>query len=120
MVDVKLCVLEVVDVLNYNDARSYVLHQLVAERLEEKPAGVLLIAFTNLRSWGRKPGLARSRLYMNEWEETLADLSATLNVLRGLDEHSCVLRSCSPFAGVVSEAERVQLLNEFRKCWSNL
>jgi addiction module HigA family antidote len=88
-------------------------HAIVAERLQKDPDRVIAKARENIERWGwlrdfpdpkKRPG------FMAEWF-TLLDgpLEALQAVLAGADERSVMLRSSSPFAGIVSYRERWQL-----------
>jgi hypothetical protein len=52
-----------------------------------------------------------ARTYVQEWEELLSGpIEGVLQVLGADDEHSKALRHTSPFAGVLSERERLAVL----------
>ncbi len=88
-------------------------HAIVAERLRKDPDRVIAKARENIERWGwlrdfpdpkKRPG------FMVEWLSLLdGPLEALQAVLTGTDERSVLLRSSSPFAGIVSYRERWQL-----------
>ena len=88
-------------------------HAIIAERLQKDPDRVIAKARENIERWGwsrdfpdpkKRPG------FMVEWLFLLDGPLETLQtVLTGTDERSVMLRSSSPFAGIVSYRERWQL-----------
>jgi len=53
---------------------------------------------------------------MSEWEQILNNgISSIIDILDGKDEKSILLRSSSPFAGVISNKERMKVIREKRK-----
>ena len=88
-------------------------HAIVAERLQKDPDRVIAKARENIERWGwlrdfpdpkKRPG------FMAEWLSLLDGPPEVLQaVLTGTDERSVMLRSSSPFAGIVSYRERWQL-----------
>lgn len=88
-------------------------HAIVAERLQKDPDRVIAKARENIDRWGwlrdfpdpkKRPG------FMAEWLSLLdGPPEALQTVLTGTDERSVMLRSSSPFAGIVSYRERWQL-----------
>jgi hypothetical protein len=89
------------------DRRSLALHEAVAVKLEAHPE-LLDIARANLGRWlavSTPPALT-------EWRDLLerAPLSDLLALLRAPGERATRLRQSSPFAGVLSPAERRSIL----------
>lgn len=88
-------------------------HVIIAERLQKDHDRVIAKARENIERWGwlrdfpdhkKRPG------FMVEWLSLLdGPLEALHEVLIGTDERSVLLRSSSPFAGIVSYRERWQL-----------
>ena len=92
------------------DARSLALHEAVAAKLEAQPA-LLEVARTNLKRW-----LAvRPAAPLREWQRLLdtLPLPQLLRLLRSPDEEATQLRQSSPFAGVLSSAERLAILSRY-------
>lgn len=59
------------------------------------------------------------RPYYERWLEILdSGVERVSEVLVDRSEEGCVLRSCSPFTGVISEREREQTLQSFRRSYS--
>ncbi|MDZ7754655.1 MAG: hypothetical protein U5S82_24130 [Gammaproteobacteria bacterium] len=97
--------------LSTRDRRSIAFHAIVRDRLLAEPDAVLGKARSNLVRWGsryRDPPPC-----MKAWDAILQqDLENIVAVLEGLDEQSILLRSSSPFAGLVTPAERWRILRE--------
>lgn len=90
------------------DQRSLALHEAVAARLETDPA-LLDIARHNLQRW-----LAMSsHSAWLEWRRVLDEtpLPDLLALLRSSDERARRLRQSSPFAGLLTPAERQAILD---------
>lgn len=96
------------------DARSLELHRLVAAKVRREPALLDRVRLT-LRRW-RDPGNpSRSEPYLSEWERLMAQgLEQVLAAAVEESERAAALRQCSPFAGILSPAERFAFL----KAWS--
>lgn len=95
------------------DARSLAVHCLVARKIDAKPA-LLQLARENVRRWKRRAG-RRVPTYLSEWEALLEkpwpELAA---VVTELSERGARLRQSSPFAGVLTPAERQRVYEAFR------
>ena len=92
------------------DARSLELHRIVAAKIETDPS-LRRLAIENLERWesaalsGNRGALPAFR----EWRRLLTEvpLPVLLAVLRSDSERATQLRQSTPFAGVLSEAERM-------------
>ena len=92
------------------DQRSLALHEAVAARLEAQPQ-LLEVARANLERWlAAKPAAA-----LREWQRLLDSLPLTqlLQLLRSPEEAAVRLRQSSPFAGILSPAERQAILARY-------
>ncbi|MEW5983183.1 MAG: hypothetical protein AB1806_12560 [Acidobacteriota bacterium] len=90
------------------DRRSLALHEAVAAKLEADPR-LLGVARDNLRRW-----LASSpAAVLYEWQRLLESmpLPGLLNLLRSATDEAARLRQSSPFAGVLTQAERQAILS---------
>lgn len=88
------------------DLRSLAYHHAVADRLDET---IVADARVHLRRW-REEGRIHRR-YAETWEGLLAGSRTHLvQVLRADDDQAATLRQSSPFAGVLDEQERRELL----------
>lgn len=86
------------------DARSLALHRLVADKLAADPS-LLDVARDNLQRWREQDGGLPSAL--GEWEALLGGkLDDITAVLTERSERASRLRQSSPFAGVLTDAER--------------
>jgi len=100
--------------LTREDRRSLDLHRAVAVRLVENPDGVLAQARRNLaRMRAAAPGASQ---VLREWEVLLSrPIEALLPVLSDRSEWARELRHVTPFAGVLSAAERADVYREFAR-----
>lgn len=92
------------------DRRSLALHHAVAAKLEVHPE-LLETARSNLRRWLR----SNPATVLHEWEHLLetTPLPSILVLLRSDDERSTRLRQSSPFAGLLTPAERQSILDDY-------
>jgi hypothetical protein len=96
------------------DERSLAFDRLTAAKITADPA-IVDRARATVARWLQSSS-PRVRPVLHEWraildgprEELLAALART-------DEHAARLRQSSPFAGVLSPAERTAILREFRQ-----
>ena len=99
--------------------KSLWLHRALLGALMIDPRGVLQTAQGNIARWRtvhRPDGM--SVRYLGQWQQVIDDgVDVVARVIVGMDERSCELRQNSPFAGVLSEAERRQVLRSFRDHW---
>jgi len=86
------------------DERSLALHQLVAQKVQAVPA-LLDKARENMRRWQEASG--SPSLAYAEWEQILsAPVDEVAAFLAERSERATRLRQSSPFAGILTEAER--------------
>lgn len=104
----------VVPATTREDRRSLAYHAAVAERLECAPTPVLARAQENLERWLSKP--AAGEVLLRRWRQWLELPLEDLTLLmldpgmKGRD-----MRQVSPFAGVLSAAERARILERFAR-----
>jgi hypothetical protein len=95
------------------DAFALHYHRAVAERLRERPERVVNHARQNLRRWMAEDGFGGGeRLALEEWQEIL-DSSSVERLIEIITEESDEgqrLRSSSPFVGVLTPEERLEIL----------
>ena len=94
---------------NFVDLFNLMLHRAVAERLRKSPESVLQIARNNLQNW-----LKNDEYALVEWQDILETKTPEqiIKIISEDTDEGQRLRSSSPFAGVLSEAER-------EKIWSD-
>jgi len=98
---------------NIHDFRSLQMHRIVGQRLRAAPALVVNQAIGNLTRWKQQGAWCSA---LDEWEQLLADSQATgdigplLAVIGGTDQRATRLRQSTPFPGIVTEAERMEIL----------
>jgi hypothetical protein len=93
------------------DERSLALHRLIAEKLRANPA-LLDDARANLRRAQETEG--RPSLTLAEWAHILSgDAAQVAEFLENPSERARRLRQSSPFAGILSEAERTAIYESY-------
>jgi hypothetical protein len=93
------------------DERSLALHRRIAEKVLAAPA-LLDKARDNLRRWQQMEG--SPKLALAEWEQILTDpIDQIAQFLTERSERATRLRQSSPFAGVLSDAERKAIYESF-------
>jgi excisionase family DNA binding protein len=105
--------------LTREQEKSLWLHRALLGPLMRDPQGVLEAARQNLRRWSgvhRSDGMSAS--YLGQWSQVLDDgVDDVVRVLTSMDDRSSELRQNSPFAGVLPDAERRQVLQAFGRHW---
>jgi hypothetical protein len=93
------------------DQRSLALHRAIAEKLRADPA-LMQIAHDNLDRWSAKGG--RSQPYWDAWRAILnRPLTEILALLEEEGERMTAMRQATPFAGVLTPAERWAIYERF-------
>lgn len=93
------------------DQRSLALHSAIAEKLRANPA-LIAIALDNIERWSRAG--SRSQPYWDAWREILnRPLPEILDLLGEESERMTALRQATPFAGVLTAAERWAIYERF-------
>lgn len=96
------------------ERRSLALHHAISERLRADPGRVVAQARRNLARMAG--GSAASSPLLREWQVLLGrPLPALLPVLVDPDPWARELRQVTPFAGVLSAAERAAVYRRFRE-----
>lgn len=93
------------------DARSRALHAAVAARIRHDPS-LIAIALANLERWERQSGPDPA---LREWSEILHSqpLEQVLALLEEDSERADRLRQSSPFTGILSPEERMEILRAY-------
>jgi hypothetical protein len=93
------------------DRRSLALHRAIAEKLRADPS-LMAIALDNIERRSRAG--SRSQPYWDAWREILQrPLPEILDLLEDESERMTALRQATPFAGVLTPAERWAIYEEF-------
>ena len=107
--------------LTREQEKSLWLHRALLGPLMIDPNSVLDLARENIQAWlprHRADGMAAR--YLRQWQNVLeGGVDDVVEVLTGTDEASIELRQNSPFAGVLSDADRRQALRSFREHWNH-
>jgi hypothetical protein len=92
------------------DMRSLALHEAIAAKLLVRPE-LIDRAKANLARWQRG---SVEEYWMKEWNEILAlPVEDVVRFLRESSERATRLRQSSPFPGVLTEQERMEVLAKF-------
>jgi hypothetical protein len=93
------------------DRVAFELHRTVARKLIDSPDGVrgaIPAGVDRIRQNARGPLVAA---WLDEWVAlSSATVGSIVDVLIGTDEHSIEMRKNSPFAGVLSQSERLEAI----------
>ena len=101
--------------LTRDQRRSLWLTYAIAGRVVADPATVLETAKRNLEGM-RKSARGRAQSWLNEWERLLnGPIPALLGVMTNRSPSGRDLRQNSPFAGILSEEERANVLEAWKK-----
>jgi hypothetical protein len=95
------------------DEFSLAYHRAVAERLRAEPAAVLGQARRNLDRWTEGDSFAPGeQSSLEEWRRILdeASVDRLIEVIADTSDEGQRLRSSSPFVGVLSPEERLEIL----------
>jgi excisionase family DNA binding protein len=104
--------------LTRDQLKALWLHRAVAGRLVADPGAVLSKARANLDRLRRIHPDGMAAVWLDRWRTVLEDgAEAVLDVLTSRAPHAVELRQNSPFAGVLSEAERRAVLAAFAAQW---
>ena len=92
------------------DERSLAFHEAVAAKVESQP-DLMQIARANVDRWLRQRPLPA----LLEWQDLLGRESSEviLTILRSRTETAARLRQSSPFAGILTSAERQAILRRY-------
>jgi excisionase family DNA binding protein len=95
--------------------QSLWLHQAVAGKLVANPDRVLALARRNLAKH-RRVHTDRASMWLDAWERILGNgVDAVLETITSRSPLSVELRQNTPFAGVLTERERLTVLSRFRE-----
>lgn len=94
------------------DRRSLALHRAVAVKIRKNPS-LMQIALDNIARWeARGPG--HSQPYLEEWKRIITKgVDFALRLIVEPSEHATALRQSSPFAGVLTEQERMSIIERW-------
>lgn len=96
------------------DARSLAMHVLIARKIDREPR-LLEIAHRNLARWLRKTPPAQRPRWMDAWSALLRrPWPEIASRITALTEDGAQLRQSTPFAGVLTPAERRRIHDAFR------
>ena len=104
--------------LTRDQLKALWLHRAVAGRLVQDPDAVLAKATVNLERLRRVHPDGMAAMWLDRWGMVLdTGIEAVLDTLASRAPEAIELRQNSPFAGVLSEAERQAVLAAFAGFW---
>ena len=106
--------------LTREEEKSLRLHQALLTPMLVEPDAVISKARDNLNRWSRmhRPDGMTAR-YLEDWKRILNDgLDAIVDVVISPTQEARELRQNSPFAGVLPDETRRQVLRSFTEHWS--
>jgi hypothetical protein len=95
------------------DTFALLYHLTVAERLREHPERIVSHARENLRRWMAENGMGGGeRLTLEEWQGILnsSSIERLVEIITEESDEGQRLRSSSPFVGVLTPQERLEIL----------
>ena len=105
--------------LTRGQEKSLWLHQALLVNLLSDPEGVIAKARANIDRWERvhrADGMTAG--YLEEWRRILrAGVDDIAETATSTAVHACELRQNTPFAGVLSDETRMQVLRSFARHW---
>lgn len=105
--------------LTRNQEKSLWLHRAVLGKLMMEPVTVLQSAKDNIARWRseHRPD-GKSVHYLDRWSAVIeGGVDQVAAVLTGTDEQFCELRQNSPFASILPDEQRQQVLRSFQQHW---
>jgi excisionase family DNA binding protein len=104
--------------LTRDQLKALWLHRAVAGRLVQDPDAALAKAATNLERLRQVHPDGMAAMWLDRWRTVLdSGIEAVLDVLASRAPEAIELRQNSPFAGVLTEAERRAVLAAFVDRW---
>jgi len=93
------------------DRRSLLMHRIISSRLQRNPALMEQVSETVTR-WRRSRPHSTALI---EWNDLLSrkDLRWITSFLRSRSEEATRLRQSSPFAGILTEEERLRIFRRY-------
>lgn len=102
--------------LTRDQRRSLWVHRAVAGRVAADPVGTLALARRNIDRRLREQPASGSERWLRRWRELLdRGPEEVMDALTSSSPASRELRQNSPFAGVLSESERLAILDAFQR-----
>jgi excisionase family DNA binding protein len=100
--------------LDREQLESLWLHRALAGKIVHNPSVVLAAASINLRRLRRLHPEGQAWEWLDRWDALLDEgVEAVLDALTSSAEYAVELRRASPFAGILTEAERRTVLDAF-------
>ena len=97
------------------DARNRELHQIIVGKIRQNPLLIQKVRETLLRWLWATDENDRSRGSLLEWQRRLDEqpLDQVLDFMTSADEEACCLRQSTPFVGLLTEPERLDVFRKY-------
>lgn len=90
-------------------------HQAIAERLRLAPRRAIDFALGNIARWSREYAPGHQPEWLIEWRQLLTGpLAALIEALTADTEQATRLRTSSPFVGLLTYEERIEILERIQ------
>lgn len=108
--------------MNYHshlDHRSLRFHELIAAEFVKDPVAVRQKAISTLKRWKKQGSWCTG---FSKWEKLLKRSSDQyiLSIMLEKSDRGDALRQTSPFVGIISEEQRMAVIEEFRRMWEDM
>lgn len=93
------------------EIRTLEMHRAVATKIESDPESVRALARRNLKVLRAADVAGNSEPYFDAWEDLInGSVARLVNVMTSTDQAARDLRQASPFAGVLTDDERLEVI----------
>jgi transcriptional regulator with XRE-family HTH domain len=93
------------------EIRTLEMHRAIATKIESDPEGVRELAWHNLEVLRAADIAGNTEPYLDAWEDLInGPVARLVSVMTSTDQAARDLRQASPFAGVLSDGERLEVI----------
>lgn len=93
------------------EIRTLEMHRAIATKIESDPEGVRELARHNLEVLRAADVVGNTEPYLDAWEDLInGPVARLVSVMTSTDQAARDLRQASPFAGVLSDEERLEVI----------
>ena len=97
------------------DARNRELHQIIADKICQNPLLIQRVRETLMHRLRATDEAGRGHGSLLEWQRRLDEqpLDQVLDFISSTDEEACRLRQSTPFVGLLTEPERLEVFRKY-------
>jgi hypothetical protein len=97
------------------DERSYEMHQVIADLLRQSPGKLSLVSAWIVQMLAKPDYSEQNKLALREWQDliTLRGVPGVLQVLDDRGDEATRMRQSTPFAVLMPEDRRLEILEEY-------